>query len=602
MAKKKSAKTAKTAKTANTRPKTSPYVSPLITLRIGPERWPYHVPEDLLQKSKVLYESLPWRRVIDLPDVDAQSAHVIVHFLHTGTYQTLADGDDEDSSFNAIKEFEKAASVFITAKKYDLIGLKELAKVEIQRWSADMTISEIGRATSKKAFEELQDNSPWFQDLVFHKVEAAFDSDDAVFSTNGFFDSIASATLASLLAQRVIRLYQAKVLKLRAVAHVRDEPLSRMNGTNTTAEPVDVVPSVPSEHRIVLDSSPTPAVEAEAGPCAFDFDTPKLRKKEKEAVIEEPGPPQVQPNTAYPEPEIAQAEELIPENDPPWSHEVEDVMPEPLPAEETTPENNSPWSHEVEQVVTCEPPAELFNEDLLVAVEATALEETTYDPLADLSKLQHDYRQAEDDESELLPAAEELIVATQTAEEAVPVPEPDAPVQEPAVEPEPETPVDPFARLTKPRKKKSKKMMKAETRIKEQQDADAKKQEQEEMELKHLAHVEHQRLFGTTSDDQPLAVEPSKKKKKKKITSFALEEPPPPPPAFSSEPGLEVYPEPEPVVEVSQVDKDAWDPGARVSSRKKKKRLGVYEDAPITWPEDVPEPDVPEPEDIPEQI
>lgn len=189
-----------------------------------------------MQNLKDLTRSGFGDKAIDLPDVNVQSAHVIVHFLHTGVYQTLVDDEDDDTTFNASKEFHKAASVYVAARKYGLSQLRELAKTELERWGADIEIIEIVRKISKELFAALQADSPWFQDFLLEKAGEAFRADDAIFLTTDFFKNIACSSLARILAQHAVALYHERVLGLRKEAIACDDLVSRQNGTRTTEE------------------------------------------------------------------------------------------------------------------------------------------------------------------------------------------------------------------------------------------------------------------------------------------------------------------------------------------------------------------------------
>ena len=83
-----------------------------------------------------------WNPEIHLVDVDASIGHVLIHFLHTGVYQTLNDQDVEGAEYThktlVRNEFQTAVLALEAAKKYSVPGLQELAQVEVERRGGEM--------------------------------------------------------------------------------------------------------------------------------------------------------------------------------------------------------------------------------------------------------------------------------------------------------------------------------------------------------------------------------------------------------------------------------------------------------------------------------
>jgi hypothetical protein len=87
--------------------------------------------------------------------VDVDTAHIIVHFLHIGAYQTLADEDDL-TGLTVSKEFGKSVLVLTAAKKYGLSELSQLARAELENRSAHMDIAETVQVVNEGLFTLLQ--------------------------------------------------------------------------------------------------------------------------------------------------------------------------------------------------------------------------------------------------------------------------------------------------------------------------------------------------------------------------------------------------------------------------------------------------------------
>ena len=186
----------------------SPYKSPVVTLCIGPEGAEYHIPQDLLQNPDWVASSYSGMTV-KLPDVEESTGHVLVHYLHTGAYQTL--NDVETSAAKEINiEFKRAISVYTAAHSYGLHGLQQLAKGKVEQLGAEMSITEVIE-TIDNDFSKLPSDAAWFHDFLHQKAKATFEENRTTFRDNDFFDHITDIALARILVKYVVGLYEDKV-------------------------------------------------------------------------------------------------------------------------------------------------------------------------------------------------------------------------------------------------------------------------------------------------------------------------------------------------------------------------------------------------------
>jgi hypothetical protein len=172
-----------------------------------------------LDKLENVPASDPWGRVpIHFANVDAGTGHVLVHFLHAGTYQTL-DDETEDVSSTSIDtnshEFEKATLALEAATTHGLPGLQRLARHEMERLGSDMSLCDIVPIIREDLFGKPPHDPTWIRDYISGKVWSAFEDDPTVFSRPGFFEDIKSPTLTKFLAESVVDLYSEQVKKLR---------------------------------------------------------------------------------------------------------------------------------------------------------------------------------------------------------------------------------------------------------------------------------------------------------------------------------------------------------------------------------------------------
>ncbi|KAI5371875.1 hypothetical protein J4E82_009404 [Alternaria postmessia] len=210
---------AKAASVAIPRPVTSPYTSPSVTLHFGPTLQEYYLPDILLQRLERIPSRDPWTGKIHLADVDASIGHVLIHFLHTGQYQTLSE-EGLESTENAqqdtvLNEFQTALLTLEAAKKYGVPGLQDLAQVELERRGEDMCLRDAVRVIREDLLVGPSGEHAWLRDYVSMKVGSAFEHDPSAILAPDFFDSIESPTLTKLVAQILVSLLSEDIDKLR---------------------------------------------------------------------------------------------------------------------------------------------------------------------------------------------------------------------------------------------------------------------------------------------------------------------------------------------------------------------------------------------------
>lgn len=485
------------------------------------------MPEFQLQSLKGFSRSDSSGITIDLLDVDAGTGHVIAHFLHTGTYQTLADRNRFTSSASAATEFKKALSAFVAAKKYGLTALQELAKAEAVQWGEEVSIVEATEAVSEDTLMESQDDAEWFQTLMLQKAEQAFDKDGGMSFTATFFNNIKNPKLAKLIAQRATEHYLERLSMLRkVVAAFENEATVPVNsvvediGDLTLAAPLNDLVQPPSLERDDL------------------ADPRELEILEEVAEAPEPGPPSTAGEVAEPEPALAP-----------------EPKSEPVAVEEPLSNAPAPVTEVVETAVDHAPAAE------------PAAEEDPWDSFGTTKTKKSKKKKkgsaalAEESNAELpadfvpepLEAEDDgwgsLTIGVSTkkekkkgaVKEEMPPPEPEPrtepavepvpePIAEPTMEPVPEAPaVNPFAGLSKSQKKKLEKKRKEEALAREKQAAEREALEAEEAQLKRLQEVDEKDKRTAFAEDVP-ASEPE-------------------PPELLPEEATEPFTEPEPLPE-----------------------------------------------------
>ncbi|KAL5406980.1 hypothetical protein PMIN04_011859 [Paraphaeosphaeria minitans] len=199
--------------------KTSPYARQPVTLRIGAELRPYYVSKDLLQNPDWIASCCSWMptTTIDLPELDEDIGHTLVHYLYTGTYETLGTSTTLLDHSNCT-EFKRAVAVCDAAQTYHLPGLQKLAAKEADRLGTHLDIFEAMDTVGQNL-----KNSPkdiiWLSDYLKMKIEAAFRNDHAAFAKRPLLDRSSNSDLNSFLAQCVIDLCSNEISALVAAKH-----------------------------------------------------------------------------------------------------------------------------------------------------------------------------------------------------------------------------------------------------------------------------------------------------------------------------------------------------------------------------------------------
>ncbi|KAL6697520.1 hypothetical protein J3F84DRAFT_407121 [Trichoderma pleuroticola] len=124
----------------DTRPPFSPYIYPAIPVQFADGRTLYIQPH-LLSQSYMLEAKYLDNR-LNFPDVSSDVGHVIVHYLLTGSYQSLQP--EYSGLIKAFAtEFSTSIRAYNAAKAYALPNLAELAKAEVERLGEKLPVSHV---------------------------------------------------------------------------------------------------------------------------------------------------------------------------------------------------------------------------------------------------------------------------------------------------------------------------------------------------------------------------------------------------------------------------------------------------------------------------
>lgn len=106
----------------------------------------YTVPEFLLKQSPEwsdpFHSFSSFGRTIELPEVDEDIGHTLVHYLYDGTYQTLKPQGAAGPPDSTV-EYRRGILAYCTARLYKLNGLVDHAISSIELFGKDLSIFQI---------------------------------------------------------------------------------------------------------------------------------------------------------------------------------------------------------------------------------------------------------------------------------------------------------------------------------------------------------------------------------------------------------------------------------------------------------------------------
>jgi len=311
-------------KVIDTRPESSPYGSPPCQV---PFASPLTIPKDILLRSPKLhaaYES----QLPELPEITDDVGHVLVHYLHTGTYETLRP-KEEDTQAKRISELRTSIRAYSTARAYDLPELMRLAEKNIEKHGNKLTLPHLLEVT-KDAHPTLSEADTWFLGYLRGRIRPHLEDPKALLTSN-LLDQISSILSPNrVLLRTVLEMFCERITP-------RPEPAPKASTTNSgasfTQSPNTTTSVLQIRSRPVSreDSSP-PRKKATPWPSA---DEASLRSWSKEG-IPEPIKENAQEPAAVAAPRPIPAPELTPAPTPAIEDQIKaaleaDIKPLPTP-------------------------------------------------------------------------------------------------------------------------------------------------------------------------------------------------------------------------------------------------------------------------------
>jgi hypothetical protein len=243
-------------KEIDARPEISPYASQACTI---PFASPLTVPKDILLRSPKLHAAYEGQ-LPELPAITDDIGHILVHYLHTGSYESLKP-KEVDTPTKQIAELRTSIRAYATARCYELPDLMHLAQKNIEKYGEGIALTHLLEIT-KEAFPTLSEADGWFLDYLKSRIRPHLEDPKALLGSN-LLDQISSILSPNrVLLRTVLEMFCERIT-------TRPEPLMSPITSPNTSRPTSPSPA----------QSPASVLQMRSRAVPREDPSPPLRKK-----------------------------------------------------------------------------------------------------------------------------------------------------------------------------------------------------------------------------------------------------------------------------------------------------------------------------------
>jgi len=261
------------------RPQISPYTNPA-TILIGHKSVCYTVPKHFVSQ----YPAWADKSIVNLSDVDDDIGHTLVHFLYTGTYQTLKPSSVSNGDVSGdILEYKRSLKVYSVAKTYGLGELEHYAREKIQRYGSEMSITDVLAVAEDSDFEsgEEDEGQTWSMKYLQEKLMAEYAKDEDIFVSEGFLKSLGNRPVVTRLIIKLMDgIYKEKIAQAKEqVNHIPKESNSIEVEVQTNSNQDDS-----KVHELELEV-PKDSIKEVAADLATETTSNSMNGAEEDAIL-----------------------------------------------------------------------------------------------------------------------------------------------------------------------------------------------------------------------------------------------------------------------------------------------------------------------------
>ncbi|KAK1471689.1 hypothetical protein CCUS01_17376 [Colletotrichum cuscutae] len=258
-------------------PEVSPYASPTCNVYFESGQ-PFRVPSNLLCQE---LENIRLRShgEIQLKHIPDDAGHVLIHFLHTGSWQTLRAKDSSDTPKNA-SYLGTSLYVYAASQAYKIPLLAELAKEHISLSAETLPALEV-LSLASDACHSLGEDDTWFSAFIKRRIRHLFEDSSSLNKAGllGCFDK--ATTYSKLLVKSLIEICCDYSI---SVNPSESQPSPRI-GPTVTSKPVPVPWSETAEPEVDLSGELT--LESALGNSLTSTSKKDKKKKKKAKKLDE---------------------------------------------------------------------------------------------------------------------------------------------------------------------------------------------------------------------------------------------------------------------------------------------------------------------------
>ncbi|KAL2689434.1 hypothetical protein Neosp_003488 [[Neocosmospora] mangrovei] len=191
----------KTPSKKGSTPSKSPYMGATYKLEFA-DKLVIKVPRGVIDKHSAFAAHFTDRR-IDLTEMNENQAHILIHYLYTGSYQPLAL-EEEIPDGGQPKAFAVSLWVYAAAVEYGLEHLAVLASLELTKLGEGLTFINIIAIMEKEDFE-LGKHETWLSGYLTKRAQRleTFSHDYAQFLRESIGEK---PTLIDILVETIVSL------------------------------------------------------------------------------------------------------------------------------------------------------------------------------------------------------------------------------------------------------------------------------------------------------------------------------------------------------------------------------------------------------------
>lgn len=372
------------------------------------------MPLDILKKSPKLhaaYES----RLPELPVIPEDVGHVLVHYLHTGTYGSLKP-KPTDTMSKQICELKTSIQAYAAARAYELPELMRLAEAKIAKYGQGLPLPAL-LEVARDAYPTLTEGDDWFLEYLRSRIRPHLKDPKSLLGSN-LLDQISSILSPNrVLLRTVLELFCERIVVrpesvTSPAASTIASPITSPGSSRSASPlpPASPLSLLEMRSRSILGDEFTPPrkpVKATPWPSPDNMSEASwARSMSPEPVLPEPAPPQFE---AKPVPEHVPAPSAFVDLGP----VILDVVPPPGPSIEnrSVVEPEIKPTPEPEVKIATEPETKLETEPETKVEDAPKIE-VSVAPVAPETEAPAEPETAATDEPEIKPETENTPVPT----------------------------------------------------------------------------------------------------------------------------------------------------------------------------------------------